>query len=45
MAHASILVNTVNLTAPDKVGQIDRGSLDYLEAKIQMSSKDVRNRK
>lgn len=42
MALASILVDTANLTAPGKVEQVDRDSLDYLEAKIQMSPKDAR---
>ena len=42
MALASILVDTANLTAPGKVEQVDRDSVDYLEAKIQMSSKDAR---
>ena len=43
MALASILVDTANLTAPGKVEQVDRDSVDYLEAKIQMSPKDARN--
>ena len=42
MALASILVDTANLTASGKVEQVDRDSLDYLEAKIQTSSKDAR---
>ena len=42
MALASILVDTANLTAPGKVEQVDRDSLDYLEAKIQMSPKHAR---
>ena len=42
LALASILVDTANLTAPGKVEQVDRDSLDYLEAKIQMSPKDAR---
>ena len=42
MALASILVDTANLTAPGKVEQVDQDSLDYLEAKIQMSPKDAR---
>lgn len=41
MAVASILVDTANLTAPGKVEQVDRDSVDYLEAKIQMSPKDA----
>lgn len=41
MALASILVDTANLKAPGKVEQVDRDSVDYLEAKIQMSSKDA----
>ncbi|KAL9069326.1 MAG: hypothetical protein Q9161_005606 [Pseudevernia consocians] len=41
MALASILVDTANLTAPGKVEQVDRDSVDYLEAKIQLSSKDA----
>lgn len=42
MALASILVDTANLTAPGKVEQVDRESVDYLEAKIQISPKDAR---
>ena len=42
MALASILVDTANLTAPGKVEQVDRDSVDYLESKIQMSLKDAR---
>lgn len=42
MALASILVDTANLTAPGKVEQVDRDSVDYLEAKIQMSPRDAR---
>lgn len=42
MALASILVDTANLTAPGKVEQVDRDSVAYLEAKIQMSLKDAR---
>ena len=42
MALCSILVDTANLKAPGKVEQVDRGSVDYLEAKIQLSSKDAR---
>lgn len=42
LALASILVDTANLTAPGKVEQVDRDSVDYLEAKIQMSPKDAR---
>ena len=41
MALASILVDTANLSAPGKVEQVDRDSVDYLEAKIQLSSKDA----
>lgn len=41
MALASILVDTANLTAPGKVEQVDRDSVDYLEAKIQLSPKDA----
>lgn len=43
MALASILVDTANLTAPGKVEQVDQDSVDYLEAKIQMSPKDARS--
>ena len=43
LALASILVDTANLTAPGKVEQVDRDSVDYLEAKIQLSPKDARN--
>ena len=43
MALASILVDTANLTAPGKVEQVDRDSVDYLEAKIQLSPKDARS--
>lgn len=42
LALASILVDTANLTASGKVKQVDRDSVDYLEAKIQMSPKDAR---
>ena len=42
MALASILVDTANLTAPGKVEQVDRESVDYLEAKIHISPKDAR---
>ena len=42
LALASILVDTANLTAPGKVEQIDRDSVDYLEAKIQLSPIDAR---
>ena len=42
MALASILVDTANLTAPGKVEQVDRDSVDYLEAKIHLSSKHAR---
>ncbi|CAD6577662.1 MAG: Exopolyphosphatase [Alectoria sarmentosa] len=42
MALASILVDTANLTAPGKVEQVDRDSVDYLEAKIKISPKDAR---
>ena len=41
LALASILVDTANLTAPGKVEQVDRDSVDYLEAKIQLSPKDA----
>ena len=41
MALASILVDTANLRAPGKVEQVDRDSVEYLEAKIQMSPKDA----
>lgn len=41
MALASILVDTANLTALGKVEQVDRDSVDYLQAKIQLSSKDA----
>ena len=43
LALASILVDTANLIAPGKVEQVDRDSVDYLEAKIQLSPKDARN--
>ena len=43
LALASILVDTANLTAPGKVEQVDRDSVDYLEAKIQLSPKDARS--
>ena len=43
LALASILVDTANLTTPWKVEQVDRESVDYLEAKIQVSPKDARN--
>ena len=43
LALASILVDTANLTAPGKVEQVDRDSVDYLEAQIQLSPKDARN--
>ena len=42
LALASILVDTANLTASGKVEQVDRDSVDYLEAKIQLSPKDAR---
>ena len=42
MALASILVDTANLTAPGKVEQVDRDSVDYLEARIQMSPHEAR---
>ena len=42
LALSSILVDTANLKAPGKVEQVDRESVDYLEAKIQLSSKDAR---
>ena len=42
LALASILVDTANLTAPGKVELVDRDSVDYLEAKIQLSSKDAK---
>ena len=42
LALSSILVDTANLKAPGKVEQVDRESVDYLEAKIQLSSKDGR---
>ena len=42
MALASILIDTANLTAPGKVQQVDRDSVDYLEAKIQLSPQDAR---
>ena len=43
LALASILVDTANLTAPGKVEQVDRDSVAYLEAKIQLSPKDARS--
>lgn len=43
MALASILIDTANLTAPGKVGQVDREAVDYLEAKVQMSTKDAKS--
>lgn len=43
MALASILVDTANLTAPGKVEHVDRDSVDYLEAKIQLSPKDAQS--
>ena len=42
LALASILVDTANLTAPGKVEHVDRDSVAYLEAKIQLSPKDAR---
>lgn len=39
MAVASILVDTANLTAPGKIEKVDIEAVDYLEAKIKMSSK------
>ena len=42
LALASILVDTANLTAPGKVEQVDRDSVEYLETKIQMSPRDAR---
>ena len=42
LALASILVDTANLTAPGKVEQVDQDSVDYLEAKIQLSPKEAR---
>lgn len=42
LALASILVDTANLTAPGKVEQVDRDSVDYLEAKILLSPKETR---
>ena len=42
LALASILVDTANLTAPGKVEQVDRDSVDYLEAKILLSPQEAR---
>ena len=39
LAIASIRIDTANLTAPGKVEQIDRDAVEYLEAKIHLSSK------
>ena len=41
LALASILVDTANLTAKDKVEATDREAVDYLEAKIHLSPKDA----
>ena len=43
LAMASILVDTSNLRAADKVEQADREAVEYLEAKITMSPKDVKS--
>ncbi|KAI4117133.1 MAG: hypothetical protein LQ338_007607 [Usnochroma carphineum] len=41
MALASILIDTVNLTAKSKVEKADRDAVEYLEAKIKLSPKDA----
>ena len=42
LAIASILIDTNNLTAEDKVEQADREAVEYLEAKIATSPKDAK---
>ena len=42
LAIASILIDTNNLTAEDKVEHADKEAVEYLEAKIAMSPKDMR---
>lgn len=41
MALASILIDTVNLTAERKVQKADRDAVEYVEAKINLSPKDA----
>lgn len=41
MALASILIDTTNLTAESKVKAVDRDAVEYLEAKIQLSPKNM----
>lgn len=41
MALASILIDTINLTAESKVKAVDRDAVEYLEAKIQLSPKNM----
>lgn len=41
LALASILIDTINLTAESKVRAADRDAVEYLEAKIQVSPKNV----
>lgn len=43
LAMASILVDTANLTALGKVEDVDIEAVEYLEAKINMSSKDAKS--
>lgn len=41
MALASILIDTTNLTMESKVKAVDRDAVEYLEAKIQLSPKNM----
>lgn len=43
LALASILIDTANLKAPGKVQDVDVMAVNYLEAKIQLSSKDAKS--
>lgn len=43
MALASILIDTANLTASRKIEKVDIEAVEYLEAKIKMSSKDAKS--
>lgn len=42
MALASVLIDTADLTAGDKVEVVDREAVEYLEAKIMMSAREAR---
>ena len=43
MALSSVLIDTANLTAPGKVEDVDTEAVNYLEAKIYLSTKEAKS--